>query len=262
MKTNTQLMEPGNYRNNSRIWTGFFLVAAGFLLLARKLGAPVPVWLISWPVALVVLGALLSIRHRFRNPAGLILILIGGLNLLDQLIPDLHLRNYSGPLIIIAFGLLFIFMPKNMKWRHRRDWSNFGKKEYGEREYNTESGSNASRPVYEGLDYIEATSILGGVKKIVLSKNFKGGDITCFMGGAEIDLTQADIQNDVVLDVTAVFGGCKLLVPANWNIKSDMTVVLGGIDDKREVRPGNTDAGKVLILQGTAVFGGIEIQSF
>jgi predicted membrane protein len=256
MKTNIEQMEPLNYKQNNRIWTGLFLIAAGSLLFAYKLGAPVPGWLLSWPVALIALGILLSIRHRFRSTAGFILILIGGFNLIDQSMPQLNFHNYSLPVIIIGIGLFFILRPKG-RWRHRHDWIN-DKRE----DWKTDGGKIEYREAYDTADYIDSTAILGGVKKVIVSKSFKGGDITCFMGGAEIDFTQADIQNTVVLDVTAVFGGCKIIVPANWEVKSEATVAFGGIDDKRLVNAANVTPGKVLVLQGTVVFGGIDIRSY
>lgn len=248
-------METENQKNNGRILTGLFLVAAGVLLLAFKMGAPVPAWLISWPVALIALGVLITIRHRFRSAPGVILILLGGINLIDQFIPEVHLRNYSLPVVIIAIGLFFILRPKKT-WKHRRDWNS------NRDEWKSTSESNTYSSKFEGSDYIDATCILGGAKKIIVSKDFKGGDITCFMGGAEIDLTQADIQTTAVLDITMVFGGCKLIVPSNWEIKSEISVVFGGIDDKRTYNAANATPGKVLILEGTAVFGGIDIRSY
>jgi predicted membrane protein len=253
---NTKQMEPANYRDSGRVFTGLFLLAAGFLLLAYKMGAPIPFWLMTWPVALIALGLLIMIRRRFRSFPGLILILIGAFNLIDQFIPTLNFHDYILPLIIISVGLIFIFRPKN-RWRHRHDWY-----EMKQQQMSREPEGEAMPTRFESSDYIDSTSILGGVKKIIVSKNFKGGDITCFMGGAEIDLSQADIQTSAVIDVTAVFGGCKLIVPANWEVKPEATAVFGGIDDKRSVNPANISSDKILIIQGTVVFGGIEIKSF
>ena len=169
--------------------------------------------------------------------------------------PDLHLRNYGLPIIIILIGVFFIFRPKKAR-RHRGDWEN------DKEQCRSGSESTMVSTKYEGADIIDATCVLGGTKKIVVSKNFLGGDITCFMGGAEIDLSQADIQTQAVLDITMVFGGCKLIVPANWEIKSEVSVVFGGLDDKRVLNPANITPGKVLVLEGTAVFGGIDIRSY
>jgi predicted membrane protein len=110
------------------------------------------------------------------------------------------------------------------------------------------------------LDFLNVTAILGGTKKIIVSKNFQGGEILTFMGGAEINLVQADIQGRAVLDVSQVMGGIKLLVPANWTVISEMAVILGGIDDKRLLVTQAQD--KILVIKGTSLMGGLEISSY
>ena len=97
--------------------------------------------------------------------------------------------------------------------------------------------------------------------KIYLSKNFKGGDITIFMGGAELNLSQADIQGTAALDITQIMGGTKIVVPPHWTIRSELTSVFGSIEDKRQ-NIGIPNPEKVLIIDGTSVFGGIEIRNY
>ena len=111
-------------------------------------------------------------------------------------------------------------------------------------------------------DFLDSTSVFGGVKKTIVSKNFKGGDIVNIMGGAEINLSQADVQGRVELEVTQIFGGTKLVVPPHWVVKPEMAAIFGGIDDKRSVQNATTDHSKVLVLKGTSIFGGIEIRNF
>ena len=60
---------------------------------------------------------------------------------------------------------------------------------------------------------------------------------------------------------TQIFGGTKIIVPAHWEVKSDMTAIFGGIDDKRAPSP-TVDHSKVLVLDGTSIFGGIELVSY
>src|SRR5690606_6223030 len=81
-------------------------------------------------------------------------------------------------------------------------------------------------------DRIESVSIFGGVKKNIVSKNFRGGEIVNFFGGSEINLIQADINGRINLEVVQVFGGTKIIVPANWTIHSEMVAIFGGIEDK------------------------------
>jgi hypothetical protein len=126
-------------------------------------------------------------------------------------------------------------------------------------------GENPAADAYREMppeDMLDSVSIFGGVKKVVTSKNFKGGDIVCFMGGAEINLSQADIQGPATIELFQAFGGTKLVVPPHWEVKSEAIAIFAGIEDKRPPQPGVFDPTKVLILKGTTIFGGIEIKSY
>lgn len=81
-------------------------------------------------------------------------------------------------------------------------------------------------------------------------------------GGAEIDMSLADINSTVVLKLEAVFGGIKLVLPPHWAIQNKIEGVFHGVDDKRRFNPdASINPSKILILNGSAVFGGIEIRS-
>jgi predicted membrane protein len=71
------------------------------------------------------------------------------------------------------------------------------------------------------------------VKRTILSKDFKGGDIVNIFGGTDLDLTQADINGRVVIDITQLFGGIKLIIPPHWQVTSDVAAVFSNVDDKR-----------------------------
>ncbi len=251
--SNRQEARRFNTARNPR-WVGLFLLAIGAVLLAKQLGVLFPDWLFTWPVILIAVGLFIGIKHNFRNPGWLFPILIGTLFLIDDLTPGLHLKNYIWPIIIIAMGLLFIFRPKTHRhwqnWKHDK-WQHPSDTAYG----NLPASFDAS-------DFIDSTSIFSGIKKIVLSKNFKGGDITNFMGGTEVNLTQADIQGIVNIDATNIFGGTKLIVPPTWNVISEVVTIFGGVDDKRQLHGAPLDPTKVIRLDGTCIFGGIEIKSF
>ena len=77
-----------------------------------------------------------------------------------------------------------------------------------------------------------------------------------------MNLSQADIKGRVELEITTIFGGTKLIVPANWEVKSEAVTIFGGLEDKRSIQPGDPTQEKILVLRGTVLFGGIEIKSF
>ncbi|MEO8764969.1 MAG: DUF5668 domain-containing protein [Ginsengibacter sp.] len=250
---------------SSRIWSGLVLVAVGVLLLASKMGMPVPSWVFTWPVLLIAIGLLTGIKSRFHNPGAIIMILIGGIFLVDETSPELNFHNYILPAILIGVGFIFIMRP-------RHNWGDAAKKKGRRMQFdNAPSPAKPTALNYigakynaqeENAEYLEINTAFGSVKKIILSKNFKGGEINNFMGGTEINLMKADIQQPVELEVNNVFGGTKLIVPANWDIKNEVTAVFGGIEDKRSVGATVADPGKIIMLKGTCVFGGIEITNY
>jgi|KBSMisStandDraft_5_1062788.scaffolds.fasta_scaffold17836_3 predicted membrane protein len=240
-------------RATAKIWTGLFLIVIGLLLFAHKLNAGLPDYIFSWPMLAIAIGLLIGIQHRFRTFIWIIPVVWGSFALVDQLNPQLNLHDYTAPLVLVLLGLFFIVRRSRYPgYAERREWKEQWKKNWRHPELNNTTDG----------EWLDSTSVFGGAKKVILSKNFKGGDITCFMGGAEIDLSQADIQGKVVMDTTAVFGGIKLIIPPNWDLKIEITAVFGGVEDKRPVQVTKPEADKVLVLDGAAVFGGIEVNCY
>jgi predicted membrane protein len=227
------------------LWLGiiFFFIGMGWLL--RQMNFPFPHWLFGWEMILIVIGLVIGIRNKFRDAAWIILVLIGGVFLIRDIFPFLTFYKYFWPMALIALGLFLILRP----------WRKSGQNRFGQDQLSTTGELSTSEDL---LDY---TAAFGGLKKNILSKNFRGGEVTCIFGGAELNFLQADIQGTVMLEVTQIFGGTKIIIPAHWEVKSEMTAIFGGIDDKRAVSA-NVDHSKVLVLDGTSIFGGIEIISY
>ena len=278
----TQNQDPNfnNPRHNGRVFGGLFLLAIGVIFFLKQADFFFfPGWLFSWPMILIAVGIFTGLKHNFRGAGWMIPIAIGGIFLIDRMDIGLDLHRFIFPIILVIIGVsLIIRRPKR-----GGDWDNWGgrrhkkNRDYLKQDYtgntgdtNTDNPQSATPPkdfyktdyTNNGQDFIDITAVLSNSQRIVVSKNFKGGDITCFMGGAEINLTQADITGPVVMDVTAVMGGVKLIVPPNWEIKSEISTVMGGVEDKRQVQGKIIDFNKVLVLKGTAFMGGIELRSF
>jgi len=223
------------------------------------MGVPLPDWLFSWHVLLIAVGIFIGLRHNFRGGPWAILILVGGFFLVQDTFPNIPLRRFAWPAALIFIGLMIILSPRRHSRRWRRQWRD----EWGERAergYGTQSFAS-SREGYSSEDFVDSTAIFGGVHKKIVSKNFKGGDVTSIMGGTELDLTQADFTGVIRLDVTQVMGGTKIIVPAHWEVRTEVNALFAGFEDKRQ-QPAVTNPDKVLILDGTSIFGGIELKNF
>lgn len=293
METPDQTDEKKIPKYNGHIWGGLILLAIGGVLLLRQFDFPFPDWFFTWPMILIAIGIFSGFKHGFRGPGWLIMIGIGSIFLSGFIVPELNLRHYAIPIIILAAGLMMIFRPK--KWREcNGEDFRFRMRHFNERltkdynqpnnptgsansDYSTSgftvvpdpndtskanTGTNTNWDDVSKEDYIDSVAVFGSIRKVVVSKNFKGGEATSFFGGTELYLNQSDINGTVVLELTQVFGGAKLIVPPTWNIKSEVTAVFGGVDDKRMVQSNMVDPNKVLILKGTSVFGGLEIHNY
>ena len=234
----------GKFKNSSskgRVLAGVILLGIGMVLFARELGVEMPYWLFRWEMFIIVLGLFLGAKNSFKTSGWMIPVLIGSFFLLDDLIIDIRLKDFFWPTVILLAGAAMIISPlKGRLWNKK---------------YNDLAASSLSD------DYIDTTSIFGGVKKNIVSKDFKGGQVFNVFGGVEIDLTQSDINGVVVLDITQVFGGTKLILPAHWEVKTEITAIIGGVEDKRKnLSALNIAEGKTLILRGTSIFAGIDIK--
>lgn len=231
----------------NRIITGSVLTAAGGILLLKQFGFFFPAWLTSWPMIPLLVGLTIGLMSRFRNPGWVFPFGIGVIFLSDRIFPGADLYRLVAPAFLIGIGLWVIF-GRNRPWKGpagNQYWKTF------------KATTHAS-----GTEYVNVTSVFSGIEKKVLSKNFVGGEVVAIMGGMELDLSQADIQGRVRLEVTNIMGGTKLIVPSHWQIISEMASVFGGIEDKRMMPSASPDTEKVLVIEGTSVMGGIEIHSY
>jgi hypothetical protein len=252
-------MENNYYRSNSRFWLGALFIVGGGLLLASKLGAPIPYWVFSWQVLLIALGLFNGIKHRFQNGGWLIMMGIGTYFLLDEKILDANLHQYLLPVMIILVGIIFVLFPKSRCFRNRGKWRNSRWENKFQDDFSNNTVNSSS--VSDGDESLFINSVFSGVKRNILSKNFKGGEITCIFGGVELNFMQADIQGTAVLKLEQVFGGLQLILPNNWTVRNEMDGAFQGVDDKRRFF-NTTDPGKVLVLKGSSVFAGIQIKSY
>jgi predicted membrane protein len=272
---NNNIQQP-NPPRNGRALAGIVLLVVGAALLLRQFDFFfVPHWLFSWPMWLIFWGLFIGARSNFQRSPSIILIVLGVVFLFTQ---NLHgSEDVVWPMAIIAFGLWMILRRHtpydkdywSRKYQHKWDWR-----------FNTGPASDPNNPPVSdatyteappegqagyrpsGDDYIDAVSVFGGVKKIILSKDFKGGEIVNVFGGAELDFTQANINGRVIIDITQIFGGVKIIVPANWQVVSDLAAVFASVDDKRIKSATSPNSDKILMLKGVSIFAGIDIRSF
>ncbi len=105
---------------------------------------------------------------------------------------------------------------------------------------------------------INFVSVVGSSNRRVTSQNFRGGEVTAILGGADLDLRQASIQGEAVLNVFSLAGGITIKVPVDWTVVMEGTAIIGGFEEK--TAPPSA-GGKRLVLRGYSILGGLEVRN-
>lgn len=243
-------METNQTSMDRRVVAGLLLVAAGGLLLLDRvelLPFSLSHYLISWKTLLIGIG-IIVLASRENRTTGLILVGLGLIFWMPELF-DYHIRlsTIFWPSMLIGIGLIII---------SRRG---------GSRHTDNTHAHIFSAPGQAGVnkeDYIDELAIFGGGNIKMVSTNFRGGRVTAIFGGSDIDMKTAIPSADgCVIDVFVVFGGAKLIVSDDWQVKSEMVSIFGGFSDKR-VLPATENSAKLVIIKGVTLFGGVEIKSY
>ena len=91
------------------------------------------------------------------------------------------------------------------------------------------------------------------------NEKFDGANLTSVFGGIDLDLRNAKINSDTVIDVKCVFGGADILVPDNVKVKISSSSFFGGVDNKKKNKD-DQNKKYTLYIKATCVFGGVDIK--
>jgi predicted membrane protein len=266
----------GDARQRGKSWlVGIPFLLVGAVLLLDQIGFYFPDWLFQWEMIVILVGIVIGLKDGFKNFTWMIVVGVGVFFLADDFIPNLRLGRFIMPLIFVGIGLSIISSNRRRKAGNPEPVPPVDYNDYGVRtetdpsftENDTKSSANSNEPIAdENSKYVEnildIASIFGNVKKYVMTKNFRGGEIVTVFGGADINLMHADFNKVVEVEAVNIFGGTKLIIPASWEIRSEVVSIFGGIEDKRQFSSIPVIPEKTLVLKGFCMFGGIEIKSF
>lgn len=228
-------VEP-RFRVTSQLLAGLFIIGAGVLFTLDNFGIlDARAYLRFWPAALIAIGL---VKYQQTGGGGRlgasIFVVAGTWLLLDSLgIVDISIWQLW-PLLLVLFGASLVW--QGLRGRSCRN-----------------SRTTEANATISGL------AVLGGVTRGNNSRSFQGGDLTAVLGGCDIDLRQASIDGEAVIDVFALCGGIELRVPDSWTVVGRVTPILGGFEDK--TRAPQAASTPRLIVRGLAIMGGIEVKN-
>jgi len=201
-----------------------------------------------WPVILVVFGVARICESRAQSSLhkiwGGVLVGAGLLLLLDNLNLFTLEANFVWPLVMIGFG--FVMLMK-AKYRQRA------------RVFSGVAGPAASAESFADTSHSSSlAAVFSGGKRRITTPDFRGIDVLALFGGFEVDLRGSRIEIDqALIDVNAMFGGVKIMVPDNWTVNVKGFGLFGAFEDKTippRVEPNVKP--QVLEVTGVSIFGG------
>ncbi|MBN1300565.1 MAG: hypothetical protein JW995_05055 [Melioribacteraceae bacterium] len=222
--------------SSTRLIIGLLILTLGVLFLLSNfdiIDYSIPWFILDWRTILIIIGLIILATTGNRS-TGSILIGIGLI---------FHFPEFW-PLILIFLGVYIILRTGGL--------------------VKFSSGSMTEKADFlSSGDYLNELAIFGGGKKYIKSTNFRGGKITAFFGGSEIDLIDSKLADgESTLDLFALFGGTTILIPSDWSVEIDMIPIFGGFADNRRIDPDLVpQPGRTLKIKGLVLFGGGEIKN-
>lgn len=107
-------------------------------------------------------------------------------------------------------------------------------------------------------DQKEICSTFSGQDIDYSNEEFNGCSLSAVFGGVKCNLKDAIIKNDVVINISSIFGGVTVYVPNDVKVKISSTSIFGGVSDERKNK--NKDAEITIYVNATCLFGGVEIK--
>jgi hypothetical protein len=116
-------------------------------------------------------------------------------------------------------------------------------------------------PVVSGPAEERHLAILGGLERKGVWTVPAQMTVTCFMGGADLDLRRAQFAaREVVLTINAVMGGADIKVNPHTHVVMEGTGIMGGYSGPSDGTAPELDANSPTVrIRGFAVMGGVSV---
>lgn len=220
-------------RNGKTIILGIIITIIGVIFLGNNLDCwNVDVFFDGWWTLFIIIPSLIGLFKRETFTQSLIGLIIGALFLSasQDIIEWQLIGKIIIPSLIIIFGLTLMFK------------------------------TNKQPRVNTKNNFQEYTGIFAGTEEKI-NGDFSNSSCLSVFGSVNLDLTEANIKEDITIDCVTVFGGIELIVPDNVTVKTSGTPIFGGIENKvKHKREDKTDKQITIYVNYVCIFAGIEIK--
>lgn len=225
-------------RINNVLW-GIVLIVIGVIFGLNALDiADINIFFEGWWTLFIIVPCFIDLFTEEEKTGNIIGLIIGICLLLccQGILDFTAVFKLIVPTILVVIGLSLIFKD-TLKKKIKEEVKKLNKKNPNGKEYCATFGS-------QNVDFSK--------------EKFDGCELTAVFGELKCDLNDSIIEEDCVINVSAVFGGITVCTPENINVKIVSTSIFGGVSDERKVK--TKDSKATIYINATCVFGGIKIK--
>ena len=222
------------YKISNVLW-GIFWIAIGLGIAGNVLHLwDFNFFFDGWWTFLIIIPSFISVvQYGFGGSSTIWLIVGVFLFLANRDIIDMALvRKLMIPIILIVIGIHMVI--KNLFYT-----------------------SKYKRIMEDSKNYKEYTATFSGRRIVLPPEPFSGAELNAIFGGLDLDLRDAVINEDIIINVSAIFGSINIFVPDHVRVKSSSTSIFGGVSNKRYR---NIKEGPTIFINGTCMFGGVDVK--
>src|SRR5574344_27440 len=196
------------------LW-GLVFILVGAIVACNALGiTDINLLFSGWWTMFIIIPCFIGLFKEHEKTGNIIGLVIGIALLLacQDFIDFGMIWKLALPAVLVIIGFSLIFRDTFSK-KISKEISEISKKTKNDTEY---SATFASQDVnYDG-------------------EVFTGVILNAVFGGVKCDLRKAKIEQDAVINTSAIFGGIDILVPDDVKIKIKSTPIFGGVSDERK----------------------------
>lgn len=216
-------------KTSSILW-GTLIVIVGMIFLGNNLNWwHFEIFFDGWWTLFIIIPSIVSLVKEQTFFSSTIFILLGILLFLacQEIIEWNLIWQIMFPSFIILLGLSIIFKPKPVK--------------------------KVSKNTKNQIEYV---GVFSGAEERI-KDDFEGASCTAVFGGVDLDITDATIKEDIVIDCTSIFGSVTIKVPDNVKVKVIGTPIFGGVENRSKQ---NKTSQTTIYVNYVCIFGGIEVR--
>ena len=220
------------------LW-GLVLIVVGLIIGLNALGITnINIFFDGWWTLFIIVPAFIRLLKDENKTWDFIWLIIGIVLLLcaQGILSFSMIGKLIIPFILVMLGLSLVF--KDM----------FRKK----------VKENIKKLNNERTDSEEYCATFGGIKNDFKGQEFKGANVDAIFGGVDLDLSEAIIKQDQIINANAIFGGIDIKMPKAVNVKVKSTPIFGGVTNK--VKNEYNESLPTIYVNSFCMFGGVDLK--